>query len=217
MNYQDLYKEKETPYTAKNFRNHITHPIKTVIELGCSVYTYTYDILKAYNPNVLYAFEAHPDSCKYCEENIKDSRIVFVPKAVADHNGTIEFFPFNNITDCSSVFKRIHMRDHQADPISIPCTRLDTFLSSVGCSKVDMLCMDIQGSELNAMKSLGDALQNISYIIMEIPKDGKFMHEGAPTRHDLLSFLSENSFEIVDSVPENDWEDNVLIRNTRIV
>jgi hypothetical protein len=45
--------------------------------------------------------------------------------------------------------------------------RLDTFMEKTQLDKVDMLCIDLQGYELNAIKSMGNKLSNVKYIITE--------------------------------------------------
>lgn len=200
------------PYIHPNFVKHITQPIKTVVELGCNDYVYTYDLLREYNPEVLYAFEAHPDCVQYCLGNTTDDRIKLVPQAVAEHNGYVDFYGFGEMTGCGSLFKRIHLREYQDPKVQIPCTRLDTFFSSVPDFKIDLLCMDIQGAELMALRSLGKLLESVSYIMLEMPKEGKFMHHDAPTRTVMMDFLSRKNFTMLELLTENDWEDNVLLQ-----
>lgn len=204
----------DSPYVDPLFVSKITKPIKTIVELGCNKFQYTYDILNQYNPDALYAFEAHPLTSQYCEANIKDSRLHFISKAVCDYDGQIQFYGFGNTDDtgCSSVFERIHRKEEQQKPVVVDCVRLDTFLQQNMISKIDLLCMDIQGSELMALKSLGSFLSDVSYIMLEMPQHGKFMHKDAPTRDDFLQFFSTNGFKIVESIWENDWEDNVLVQ-----
>jgi len=45
-----------------------------------------------------------------------------------------------------------------------------------------------------------------------MPKEGKFMHHAAPTRSVMMDFLSRNNFKMLELLPENDWEDNVLLQ-----
>jgi hypothetical protein len=72
--------------------------------------------------------------------------------------------------------------------------------------------MDIQGAELMALRSLGKLLESVSYIMLEMPKEGKFMHHAASTRSVMMDFLSRNNFKMLELLPENDWEDNVLLQ-----
>lgn len=209
MNYP--YREN-IPYTHPLFFKHIISPVKTIVELGCNNYQYTYDLLAAYNPDVLYAFEAHPKCVNYCLTHTTDNRIKLIPQAVAEHDGFIDFYGFGDMTGCASLFERIHLRECQDPKVQIPCTRLDTFFSSTPDIRIDLLCMDIQGAELMALRSMGKLIQTVSYLMLEIPKEGKFMHRDAPTRSEMMNFLSEHRFDVVEIMSENDWEDNILLK-----
>ena len=200
------------PYTDKLFTGFIESPIKTIVEIGCNKLQYTYDLLHVYNPDVLYAFEAHPNLTEYCKENITDKRIKFIPTAVSDYDGKIDFYGFAGDTGCSSVFERIHLKNEQEPKTSIDCVRLDTFFKDMSDIKIDLLCMDIQGSELIALSGLGEMIKNVSYIILEIPQINKFMHKDAPTYEDFITFFKQNNLEILGSIYENDFEDNVLLK-----
>lgn len=204
-----------TPYTNALFYRHIKKPIKTIVELGCNDYQYTYDLLKVYNPDVLYAFEPNQKCVQYCLSNTTDNRIRFVPKAVAEHDGTVDFYGFRDLTGCASVFERLHLSEHQEPKIQVQCVRLDTFFSNAADLKIDLICMDIQGAELMALRSLGGMIDSVSYIMLEIPKDGKFMHRDAPTRTTIMDFMAEHDFVVSEITSENDWEDNILFTNTK--
>jgi FkbM family methyltransferase len=200
------------PYTDSNFLKHITKPIKTIVELGCNDYQYTYDLLREYDPDILYAFEANPNCIQYCLSNTTDSRIKLIPKAVAEHDGMIDFYGFGEMTGCSSLFKRIHLPQYQDPKIQVPCTRLDTFFANSSDIKIDLLCMDIQGAELMAIRSLGKLIDSVCYLMLEIPKEGKFMHHGAPTRTEMMNFFTHHNFKVLELMRENDWEDNILLK-----
>lgn len=211
---QTLPYRAEFPYTDSIFTRHINKPIKTILELGCNKFQYTYNMIQVYNPDVLYAFEACPKTAEFCKANVKDERIKFVPQAVSDYDGTIDFyrFGFGEDTTCASVFERIHRKEEQEPPITVPCTRIDTFFKDTPNISIDLVCMDIQGAELMALRGLGKLLENVSFIMMEIPKSGMMLHKNAPTTEDFFKFFHENKFQVIDGIWENHWEDNILLK-----
>lgn len=203
----------EHPYTDPLFMRHITTPIKTIVELGCNRYQYTYDLLKVYDPDVLYAFEGHPKCHDYCLKNTTDSRLVFVPKAVCLYDGTTDFYGlgFTEDTTCSSVYERIHLSELQEPKITVPCTRLDTFFKDKQPIKIDLLCMDIQGSELSAMESLGQMIGDVKYIILELTNPGVVVHKDCPSFEDYMKFFDDNGYEVVETIWENFLENNIMV------
>lgn len=203
----------EFPYTDLIFRKHIKKPIRNIVEIGCNKYQYTYNLLEVYNPDAVYAFEAHPKCKEHCINNTTDSRIHFVPKAVCSYDGMTSFYGlgFTDDTTCSSVYERTHLAELQEPEIKVECTRIDTFFKSLQPIKIDLLCMDIQGSELNAMISFGDMLQDLPYIILELPNPGMNVHKNCPVHEDYIDFFKTHGYRVVDQIWENDWENNVMV------
>ena len=203
----------ENPYTDPLFTRHINKPIKTIVEIGCNRYQYTYDLLKVYNPDIVYAFEGHPKCYDYCEKNITDPRLVFVPKAVCSYNGTTDFYGlgFTEDTTCSSVYERVHLKELQEPKITVSCTRLDTFFENKNHTKIDLLCMDIQGSELSAMESLGEMIKDVDYIILELTNPGVVVHKDCPPYEEYINFFNKNGYEIVETIWENFLENNIMV------
>lgn len=162
------------------------HSINTIFELGSRDLVDELELYKYYNSKI-YAFECNPDCLIECEKivshmNDKEKQnIILVDKAVSLTNGSITFYPFDRTKydniGASSLLKIDFRTRNKDDPsygapnpqktISVVGTRLDTFIEENNISNVDMLCIDLQGYELNALKSLGDHLNKIKYIITE--------------------------------------------------
>ena len=81
--------------------------------------------------------------------------------------------------------------------IKVKATRLDTYLEENDIGNIDLLCMDLQGYELNALKSLGSQIKNVKYIITECSINSTYT--GGVGFYELYNFLKENGFEYVRS------------------
>ena len=89
---------------------------------------------------------------------------------------------------------------------------------------IDLLCMDIQGYELNVLKGCGDFIKNIKYIIMEEPKsiiNTKYLPKGihskyinTPSSLEIKDFMNKNNFIEIERISENMIEDNVMYKNS---
>ena len=183
--------------------------VKTIFELGSR------DLLDAhklqdYYDCMVYAFECNPDCLEVCDTIIAsfhNDRIHLVKKAVSLENGPITFYPFDlvkyNNMGASSMFKIDFSRRDPCDPdcqcpnpqteIIVEGTRLDTYMEEYGIDTVDLLCVDLQGYELNALKSLGKKLETAKYIITECSIDSTYI--GGASFAELVEYLMEAGFK----------------------
>ena len=81
--------------------------------------------------------------------------------------------------------------------IEVEGTRLDSFMKDNNIENVDLLCIDLQGYELNAIKSLGEKLKKVKYIITETCIESIYIH-GA-TFIELNEYLEKHGFKYVTS------------------
>ena len=83
--------------------------------------------------------------------------------------------PFYSYIDdndgASSFFKRIDFDKTQKKTGDIDIKKLSCILKENNIYNIDLLCMDVQGSEINVLKGAEEYLKNIKYIIMEEPKN----------------------------------------------
>jgi FkbM family methyltransferase len=179
----------------------------------------------------VFSFECNPftiDKCKHNLENIPN--ITFTAKGLGVKN---EFLPFYSYTDnndgASSFLKRIDAETTQVQSGVFEVILLSDFAREHQITTIDLLCMDVQGFELNVLKGCigGDLIKNIKYIIMEEPKPvinleflpdnvhSKYLN--SPTSAEIKSFMTENDFIIIEQIEENKIEDNVMYKNTRFL
>jgi hypothetical protein len=88
-------------------------------------------------------------------------------------------------------------RENPQKEVRVPGTRLDTFMNENHISNIDLLCIDLQGYELNAIKSLGTYLRKVKYIITECSI--KSTYTNGTTFKELNDYLSSNNFQYVSS------------------
>ena len=134
-----------------------------------------------------------------------------IEKAVSINNGIVSFYPYdlkkyNNMGASSMLIVDFTMRNiddpdyYNENPqikINVDGIRLDTFINQHNIDKVDMLCIDLQGYELNAIKSLGDNLKNVKYIITECSIHTTYI-DGANFK-ELNNYLNQYNFKYIIS------------------
>jgi len=98
----------------------------------------------------IFCFEPVPENYKVLEENLRTNRvenIVPVQMAVGDFTGEVQIFGEGGsaaISETGSI---------------VPCITIDEFVSRLRVEKVDMIKMDIEGSELKAIKGAAETLK----------------------------------------------------------
>lgn len=190
-------------YTRPVFKSIIKQDqVNIVFELGSCHGLDAIDILETYHPSKIYSFECNPESIPVCKTNLAsypqielqefgvwwvDGESVFyatdMVKSVDKNIGASSFLCLHEGGSVQCVQK----------PISVKTIRLDTFIQSRGISKVDMICMDLQGVELKALIGLGDYLKHVKYVISEVLYQSYYT--GDEEHADKLrGYLSDNGF-----------------------
>lgn len=192
--------------------------IKTIVEVGSRDCLDAIELAEYYEGSEVLCFECNPETISQCFINLQmspfeiRSRINFFPFGVGSKTETRFFYKWKDKRNpgASSFLSRksdSHNQEQTVEKIQIK--RLDDILSEHGVKKIDLLCLDIQGFELEALRGLGNLLQEVKFIITEIPK-GESLYE-APNEKEIMTFFHQNNFKALKSTRENLYEDNILL------
>lgn len=196
-----MNKEIKLLYSIYNLLT--TKNAATIIELGARDCNETLMLNELFKPNRLFTFECNPATLVKCRETIKPfSNITLTEKAVTNQSGTISFFPTNpNKTQttwedgnpgASSLFKasgKYDVEDYVQDEVNVECIKLSDFIHQNSIDEIDLLWMDIQGSELNALKSAENYIDKIKFIYTEV--EFLEIYKDQPLFKDIDNFLKE--------------------------
>jgi FkbM family methyltransferase len=197
-----------------------------ICEVGSRYGDESIELLKYFQDSKILCFECNPKTRDICRENLRSHpNIKFFDIALGEKE-ELPFYSFNSSNPgASSFYKRIDYNDTQEMSGYINVKRLDTILSQENIPRLDLLCIDVQGFELNVLKGCGEFIEKISYIIIEEPKNtiGKlFLPKGmyskyinSPTAEEIQDFLRNKGFIEIERFSENMIEDNVMYKNTR--
>lgn len=191
------------PYINKSF-------IKHIFEIGSRDCIDANDLATYFNCNVT-AFECNPDGIIECKKNINTDRVTLIESAVSNVDGIVKFYPFdvtkyNNI-GASSLFEIDFItnrattdpdygkRDIQSE-IDVRSVRLDTFLQTN--TSPDLICMDVQESELLVLEGLGERLKDVKYIITEASLTPTY--KGGCDFFKLDSYLKSQGFQFIRTI-----------------
>lgn len=199
------YDAPSAAYVNRRFTDRIAdkNNIKTIIEAGSRDLIDALELENIYPEAAIFSFECNPENVKLCNHNLQFSKkIIFTDIALSDQDGSIDFFSLDSNTchehdpGVSSTFEHTNTSNVPMKKITVSSLRADTFLKNKNIENVDMLCLDLQGGELNLLKGLGKYIDTVKYIILEF--DG-FAYKNAPSDGDILNFLYKNNFHCLHS------------------
>lgn len=231
-------------YLENIFKQNIDkNKVNIIFELGSRDLIDSIKLHEYFNCKV-YAFECNPDCLNICKLNynnldeITKESIILIESAISLDNGYVKFFSFDldkyNNMGASSLLKIDFTKRNNTDPdynkpnpqkeIIVPSIRLDTYLINTNIENIDLLCIDLQGYELNALTSLGDNIKNVKYIITETCINSTY--DNGSTFDELYDYLKKFNFIYICSdefkydLPNNDLvgfsEFNALFINKNI-
>jgi len=196
---------KGSPYLNERFTSQINGSrIYTIIECGSRDGLDTLALFNYYHPSRIYSFECNPESIKICKNNLQHNPFIqLIEKAVYNENKMMDFYATDmersvdkNIGASSLLWHRDNEVEFFQKKIQVEAVRLDDFIRLKKIKTVDLLCMDVQGVELQVLEGLGDKLNDVHYIITEVSFE--HYYEGDCLFDDLKRFLYWKGFDLMD-------------------
>jgi FkbM family methyltransferase len=194
--------------------------ITTLFELGCESGQDTLLLRDRYRNAAIYAFECNPDMLPITRTALANQpRITLIENAVWDEDGPLPFYPVTAASQngirisnpgASSCFRArsdYHQSYEQREAM-VQAIRLDRFAHERGIDKIDLICMDLQGAELRALRGLGRLIRSVQYIISEIER--KPIYDGQDLLPDVHNYLSPYGFTQVAEVYRDPWFSDYL-------
>lgn len=186
-----------------------------VIEAGAHIGLDTVQMSKSWPNGTIYAFEPIPELFERLKANTRKLKNVNChPLALADSVTVAKMFVSSGVSDGSSSLlpPKEHLTEHPdvyfQTEIEVQTTTLDDWVRKHGVQRVDFLWLDMQGSELAALKAAPLVLSLVRAIYIEVSL--KEMYEGVPLYPEVREWLEIRGFRVERE--ELPWPDmgNVL-------
>lgn len=199
---------------------HFSYTPEVILDFGTHDLRDALILARAFPSAKVYAFEANPTYFGISlKNNIFPDRVTVYNKAVSDKDGTIDFYLTRGNIGASSILKPIdwipHTSDGAVNKITVESTRLDTWAQQNNISKIDVMWMDAQGSELLCLHGLGSYISDVRMIQSEVGV--KAYYEGHTLHPEIHDYLTQHGFEMI--FQHHDWshEDNVVYINKKFI
>lgn len=189
--------------------------LKNALEVGSLHGLDAIQILKTYNLEKVTVIECNPECIEICKKNFANYPKISLIEFAAWHEDTeMSFYPVVNSIDthgnishkndmhkcnigASSCYRTNDTWPYEKytqTEIKVQAKRLDNVLKNLNIESIDLICMDIQGAELNALKGLGDYLKNVKAIITELELEP--MYHNQSLFLDVQEYLKKFDFEL---------------------
>ena len=207
-------------YASSLVLNHIRKiDPKIIVECGACDGSDTLELMEVYKPNIIHTFECNPENIPLCHKKLDGHpNIVFVPKAVSDVTGSIQFYPgdmmgcriANSGISSAYPFNDGYPQFKLKEPVIIPSTRLDDYMSESSLKTIDLLCMDTQGSELDGLKGLGNRIDDVKAVVCEVWFTPYY--KGIPVLDDIDGYMRQHGFKRTELYKYDDFGDALYLR-----
>lgn len=202
-----------TNYWDKRFVEQIKIKVDTIVEVGARYGDESVELSNCFPGAHVYSFECNPRVVDKCRHRLMGhENITFMGFGLGDMNERRNFYSYiENNDGASSFYKRYDGDRTQVLAGSIEIRKLSDIMNEQSIESIDLLCMDVQGYELNVLKGLGEKLKSVRYIIMEEPRRGvESKYKNACSSVEIEQYMRDNGFTEIVRIPENLIEDNVM-------
>lgn len=185
--FSEIFKERD----HTRLSGFLTKKDKIIVDLGANEGFYTL-MAKAKSPKArIISVEPNPYAFKLLKKNVKSNKlkgVSIINKAVSSKKGKIDFEVVKGRTaiGATKVYKKY--RKLGLEKIKVDTISLDQLLKNYKLERIDVLKIDVEGSEVEILKSSKNSFNKIKKIVVEY-------HGAQKTKSPVLKLLSENGFK----------------------
>ncbi|MCL2074741.1 MAG: FkbM family methyltransferase [Marinilabiliaceae bacterium] len=149
------------------------------------------DIIKHFSCSV-FAFDPTPKSIKFVERNVSDiENFIFFPFGLYNKDCHIDFYlPQNPNFVSGSTYKE----DTLKEKISVPVKQISTIIKDLGHTQIDLIKMDIEGTEYDVIDDILGLDYHVPQIAIELHH--RFKNIGIAKSKDLLRKMKNAGYKI---------------------
>lgn len=180
---------------------------KTLLDIGANIGIFTKDILSTIpNCNVIMV-EANPN----CEPYLKEIGQPYDMIALSNKEGIAELYIENSnlLATGASLYKEntIWYDDDKCHKQIVPVNTLDSRNYFEG-KKIDLIKLDVQGSELDIINGGINTVLNTSFLLVEVSL--LQYNQGSPLINNVVEKMIKLGFYIVDIIEYHKFENTIF-------
>lgn len=141
----------------------------------------------------VFLFDPTPKSINFIKNTKLPMNFRFYPIGISDKDEIASFFLPKNSNNVSGSLL-VHKQLDSAKEIKVPLKKLSTIINELDIHQIDVLKIDIEGSEYRVLRNI----MNEKILPMQICVEfhNEFYKDGKTLFTDILSLLKENSYDV---------------------
>lgn len=200
---------------AKEYFEHFLPSEPIIVDAGAANGIDSVEMAKLWKKSSIHAFEPIPQLFAQIIENIKPyDNIILYSVALSDFTGSSEMFVSSGTSKFSSslLTPKEHLTEHPEvsfdTKIEVETITLDRWAKDNNVDRIDLLWLDLQGSEPAVLKASPKILKTVKAIYTEVSL--KELYRSTPLYPEFRQWLETQGFRVERE--ELAWEDagNVL-------
>lgn len=232
MSYMKNYRHK-----FSMFKTIIGREDPIIVEVGSHYGEDTLRFLETFKNPSIYCFEPDPRNIIVFKKYVKEEKVKLYESALSDFNGKSLFFQsyieleenlvphkydwvskedyFDNKLNSSgaSSLKKGYGKTFDK-PIKIDVIKGSSWMKENKIKEIDLLWVDVQGSEKEVIQGFGTSLNKANFIWIEY---GETMYEGGMTRQETINLLSDYGFVCIENLSDKGLQGDLLFVNDKVV
>lgn len=184
---------------------------KTILDIGSRDLDQAVEFRNYFKDAKILAFEPNPQQKNICEQKSSKYNIDFYPIAISKTDGIVKFNAVDpnckdpnigassilNFSDelISQSIQRHNEMPVQTNKIEVESRNLDNFLIQKGLINIDVIWMDVQGLELEILKSSPKTISRTKLIHLE--SEFRTIYKNQPLYPEIKNYLESIGFKEV--------------------
>ena len=172
---------------------------KIIMDIGSRDLEQSIEFNSVFPDAKIIAFEPNPTQFKVCLDKSLDFDNISVEKlAISNSSGVLDFYVTHGNIGASSLLEPINVpfaSTQNFTKISVNSIKLIDWMENNDIENVDLMWLDTQGVELDALRSMGEKIKNVKFIhceAAELP-----YYRGHLLKEELVTFLKNMGFTIL--------------------
>lgn len=173
------------------YNKNLVNPIVYSFGVGKDI-SFDIALINNYNATV-YAFDPTPKTIEWIKEQNVGKNFIFNPVGLSNEDGIEQFYLPENPDNISASI--IALDSLSKNAVDVPMKRLISLTKENNHEVIDLLKIDIEGSEFKVVPDILQSKIKIKQFCLEI--HNRFFQDGEQKVKDLLKMLKDNDFVLV--------------------